>query len=210
MEDHGTKQATNNAQPTINYVHTATKSDILPRCIAIGKHSSLSHLSNLELMLSTLIISMPFSCSCKHNNSLNQPPKLRSKYPQSWALMSSLYFQMLMQISVQLEDILTFLGFHSNNLLPSTVMPKSVDGHNMTLLGCIPVRFWLQQQRYHDNLHFLPGITWAIISWKAAKGLGILPYHYPSPAPNKSPAVQTTTTWSDSAKMAAAEEIMKE
>ena len=113
-------------------------------------------------------------------------------------------------ISAAGTDILTCLGCHPNNLLPSAVIPKSVDGHNMTPLGCIPVTFCLQQQQYHDNLHFLPGVTGAIISWKAAKGLGILPYHYPSPAPNKSAAVQTTTAWSGSAKMAAAEEIMEE
>jgi len=105
-------------------------------------------------------------------------------------------------------DILTSLGGHPNNLRPSVVVPKSVDGHNMVPLGCIPVTFSLQKREYHDNLYFLPGVTGAIISWKAARGLGILPSHYPSP--EKPPALQMTTTWSDKAKLAAVEDIMKE
>jgi len=126
--------------------------------------------------------------------------------------MSLLYCQILhgADISAAGTEILTCLGFHPDNLLSSAVVPKPVDGHNITPLGCIPVTFCLQQQLYQDNLHFLPGVTGAIISWKAAKGLGILPYHYPSPAPTTSPAVQATITWSDGAKNAVAEEIMKE
>jgi len=105
-------------------------------------------------------------------------------------------------------DILTSLGCHPSNLLPSAVVPKSVDGHNMTPLGCILVTFCLEQREYKDNLYFLPGVTGAIISWKEAKGLEILPCHYPSP--DKLPAVQMTSTWTNEARLAAAEDIMKE
>jgi len=111
-------------------------------------------------------------------------------------------------ISAVGTDILTSLGCHPSNLLPSTAVLKSVDGYNMIPLGCIPVTFCLEQREYKDNLHFLPGVTRAIISWKAAKGLGILPCHYP--LPDKPPAVQMTSTWTDEARLAAAEDIMKE
>ena len=80
-------------------------------------------------------------------------------------------------ISAARKDILACLGCHPDNLLPSAVIPKAVKGQNTTPLGCIPVTFHLLQQQYKDDLHFFPGISRAIISWRAAKGLGILPYH---------------------------------
>ena len=51
-------------------------------------------------------------------------------------------------------------------------------------------------------------MTGAIISWRAAKGLSMLPYHYPSPIQSNLPALQMTQ--SVTMQLPTAEEIMKE
>ena len=52
----------------------------------------------------------------------------------------------------------------------------------MVPLGKIPITIQLGTLKYKDELHIYPGVTGALISWKAAKGLGILPPYYPQPA----------------------------
>ena len=53
----------------------------------------------------------------------------------------------------------------------------------MRPLGKIPIAIQLGDQRYEDEMHIYPGISGALISWKAAMGLGILPPCYPYPLP---------------------------
>ena len=47
----------------------------------------------------------------------------------------------------------------------------------MIPLGKVPIT---RKKSYRD-LHIYPGMSGALISWKAAKGLGILPLSYPYP-----------------------------
>ena len=55
----------------------------------------------------------------------------------------------------------------------------------MKPLGKIPVTIRLQGRAYKDDIHVFPGVSGALISWKAAKELGILPPHYPHPLESK-------------------------
>ena len=72
----------------------------------------------------------------------------------------------------------------------------------MTPLGKVPVAIQLGNAVYKDDLHIYPGVSGALISWKAAKGLGILHPQYPYPGnwPGKqeqqseSAHIQTVTT----------------
>lgn len=85
------------------------------------------------------------------------------------------------EITAAGKDILEHLDHHPDNLLPSTVIPTAVNRHSMTPIGRIPITIHLQGKQYTDDLYIIPGIKHTIISWHAAKCLGILPRHYPSP-----------------------------
>ena len=84
-------------------------------------------------------------------------------------------------ISAAGKTILSTLNEHINTLLPSTVIPKVVNGAKMFPLGKLPVTFRLGSTEYHDDLHIYPDIYGTILSWKACKALRILPPCYPSP-----------------------------
>ena len=58
----------------------------------------------------------------------------------------------------------------------------------MTPIGRIPIVIHLQGKQYTDDLHIMPGIKGAVISWQAAKSLGILLMQYPNPISNE-PAI---------------------
>lgn len=53
----------------------------------------------------------------------------------------------------------------------------------MQPLGKLPVTFQLQGWSHSEDMHIYPEISGVIMSWKAAKGLRILPIHYPDPSP---------------------------
>ena len=82
-------------------------------------------------------------------------------------------------ISAAGQEMLQTLGHHIDNILPSHISPRMVNGSSMVPLGKIPITIQLGALKYKDELHIYPGVTGALISWKAAKGLGILPPHYP-------------------------------
>ena len=84
-------------------------------------------------------------------------------------------------ISAAGQEVLEFLGQHVDNILPSHISPRTVNGLTMTPLGKVPVTITLGKQMYQDNLHIYPGVSGALISWKAAKSLGILSKSYPYP-----------------------------
>ena len=84
-------------------------------------------------------------------------------------------------ISAAGQETLKDLGQHIDNLLPSHIIARAVNGSCMTPIGKLPVTIQLEERRYTDDLHIYPGVSGALISWKAAKGLGILPDHYPHP-----------------------------
>ena len=62
---------------------------------------------------------------------------------------------------------------HIDNLLPSNISPRAVNGSCMTPVGKIPVTIQLEGRSYRDNLHVYPGVADVLILWRAAKELGI-------------------------------------
>ena len=84
-------------------------------------------------------------------------------------------------ISAAGKTILSTLNEWINTLLPSTVIPKAVNGAKMFSLGRLPVTFRLGSTEYHDDLHIYPDIHGTILSWKACKALRILSPCYPNP-----------------------------
>ena len=77
-------------------------------------------------------------------------------------------------ISAAGQEVMRHLGQHKDNLLPSRVCPRTVNGMLMRPLGKIPMVIPLGDQRYEDEMHIYPGISGAHISWK-----GMLPPCYP-------------------------------
>ena len=84
-------------------------------------------------------------------------------------------------ISAAGQEVLELLGQHIDNILPSGINPRTVNGTSMIPLGKVPVTIKLGKTTYKDDLHIYPGVSGVLISWKAAKGLGILSASYPYP-----------------------------
>ena len=84
-------------------------------------------------------------------------------------------------ISVAGKAALHHLGEHEDNLLPSQIIPRAVNGTRMYPIGKLPVTLALGGQKYMEDLHIYPNIKGVLLSWKAAKGLNILPPSYPHP-----------------------------
>ena len=84
-------------------------------------------------------------------------------------------------ISAAGQETLKDLRLHIDNLLPSHISPRAVNSSCMMPIGKLPATIHLEGRRYTDDLHIYPGVSGTLISWKAAKGLGILPDHYPHP-----------------------------
>lgn len=68
-----------------------------------------------------------------------------------------------------------------NNLLPSKIIPRAVNGTRMRPIGKITLTLQLGDSMYTDDVHIYPNVSGMLISWKAAKSLGILPQCYPRP-----------------------------
>ena len=84
-------------------------------------------------------------------------------------------------ISAAGTEILHHLNEHVDNLLPSRIIPRAVNGAKMYPIGKLPVKFMLGDKEYSDAFHIYPNIQGALISWKACKQLSILPECYPHP-----------------------------
>ena len=84
-------------------------------------------------------------------------------------------------ISAAEQEIVEFLSQHINNILHSGINPRTVNRLSMVPIGKLPVTIKLGKTVYKDDLHIYPGVTGALISWKAGKGLHILPESYPYP-----------------------------
>ena len=75
------------------------------------------------------------------------------------------------------------LGEYMDNLAPSNIHPRAVNGSILHPVGKLPhVAFCVNGRTVHDDVHIYDSITSALISWATAKQLGILPEHYPEPA----------------------------
>ena len=84
-------------------------------------------------------------------------------------------------ISAAGQTIVGMLGHHLDNLAPSEISPQAVNGACMKPVGKILVTISLQDRTCRNDMHIFPGVSGALISWKAAKELGILPPQYPYP-----------------------------
>ena len=97
-------------------------------------------------------------------------------------------------ISAAGTEILCCLNEHANNLLPSRIIPRAVNGAKMHPLGKLPVKLQLGDKEYCDDFHIYPNIQGALISWKACKQLHILPECYPHPITHLDKLTITTTS----------------
>ena len=93
-------------------------------------------------------------------------------------------------VSLAGPSLLCKLNEHPDNLLPSVVSSRAVNGTVMQPISQLPVTFSLGSQSYSDDVYVYPGVRGVILSWKAARGLGILPLSYPYP-PRSTCAVAT-------------------
>ena len=78
--------------------------------------------------------------------------------------------------------LLQQLHEHPDNLLPSVITPRTVNGTIMNPIVKLPITLSLGTQAYTDDFHIYPNVTGTLLSWKAAKGLTILPENYPNPS----------------------------
>ena len=85
-------------------------------------------------------------------------------------------------VSVAGLAVLDKLNEHPDNLLQSDVTPRAVNGSRMSPVGKLPVTFSLGATEYRDVFHIYPQVRGALLSWKAARGLRILPECYPHPS----------------------------
>ena len=67
-------------------------------------------------------------------------------------------------ISVAGKAALWSLGEHEDNLLPSQIIPKAVNGTKMKPVGKLPVTFKLGHHKYVDDLHIYPEVSGVLLS----------------------------------------------
>ena len=79
------------------------------------------------------------------------------------------------------QELLHHLGHHVDNLLPSGISPRAMNGITMIPVGKIPVTLQSGNRSCKDDLHVYPGMSGALKSWKTARKLAILPANYPHP-----------------------------
>ena len=82
---------------------------------------------------------------------------------------------------------------HPDNLLPSVITPRAINGTTMSPIGKLPITLSIGERAYTDDFHIYPSVTGTLLSWKAAKGLTILPECYPNPSPAVAPCVAITS-----------------
>ena len=91
-------------------------------------------------------------------------------------------------ISAAGTEIFRKLGEHKMTLAPSQTTPQATNGALMQPIGKIPVTFQLGTHLFREDLNVHRKITGVLLSWRAAKGLCILPECYPNPVtPQPSP-----------------------
>lgn len=82
-------------------------------------------------------------------------------------------------ISAAGQAVLELLGQHIDNILLTGINPRTLNGINMILLSKVPVTIKLGKTNIQGQpSHIYPGVSEALISWKAAKGLDILSVSY--------------------------------
>ena len=100
-------------------------------------------------------------------------------------------------ISAAGEHILPHLNEHRDDLLPSEFTPRAANGQRINSIGKMCVQFQLAGKEHKEDVHIFPNLNRIIMSWKAAKALGILSQHYPLPPPTNDslePNIKVTTS----------------
>ena len=86
-------------------------------------------------------------------------------------------------ISAAGVDFLTHFNKHVLNLLPSDVKPRAVNGNILSPIGSLKAVISIGRRSVEDHFHIYKSVSGALLSWKTAKSLGILPPKYPEPLP---------------------------
>ena len=85
------------------------------------------------------------------------------------------------------------LGEHMDNLAPSQIVPRAVNGSTLHPVGKIPkVTFHTLDRTAQEDVHIYDSVAGAIISWSTAQKLGILPKCYPQPITTNVSTVPTS------------------
>ena len=90
-------------------------------------------------------------------------------------------------------QFLAKIGERKDNLDHSDIKPQAANGHTMKPLGCLSVTFSTSGRSSEEVVHIYPGVRGALILWKAAIRLGILPECYPNPQPTQTLAKVSAT-----------------
>ncbi len=90
-------------------------------------------------------------------------------------------------------DFLAHFSEHIHNLLPSDVKPRAVNGNILSPIGSLKVVISIGSRSVEDHFHIYRSVSGALLSWRTAQSLGILPPKYPEPLPEKpeSPSVSS-------------------
>ena len=80
-------------------------------------------------------------------------------------------------------DFLAHIKEHTLNLLPSEVKPRAVNGSILSPIGSLKAVISVGNRSVEDHFHIYKSVSGVILSWRAAKSLGILPPTYPEPLP---------------------------
>lgn len=86
-------------------------------------------------------------------------------------------------ISAAGTDFLSHFNEHVPNLLPSDVKPRAVNGNLLSPIGSLKAVVSVGNRSVEDHFHIYRSVSGALLSWKTARTLGILPPKYPEPLP---------------------------
>ncbi|XP_043217806.1 uncharacterized protein LOC122379571 [Amphibalanus amphitrite] len=76
-------------------------------------------------------------------------------------------------------DFLKEMDEYLENLLPPEQHPRTANGETVKSLGVLPVSLNLGRVSVQESVHILEGVSGLLLSWKAVKGLHIIPAGYP-------------------------------
>ncbi|KAF0302962.1 hypothetical protein FJT64_025020 [Amphibalanus amphitrite] len=76
-------------------------------------------------------------------------------------------------------DFLREMDEYPENLLPPEQHPRTANGETVKSLGVLPVSLNLGRVSVQESVHILEGVSGLLLSWKAVKGLHIIPAGYP-------------------------------
>ena len=67
-------------------------------------------------------------------------------------------------ISAAGQDLLDHLDEHTDQLVPSQIIPWATNGQKMYSVGKTLVKFQLEEKEYSDEIHIYPNVSGVIIS----------------------------------------------